>query len=263
MESLYIKAEELLNDVSEQDIESSATLNVFRANKTLFRKVLRTLNNELNSERKRMLDLGCGYGGLAKLIGTTLGFNEVYGIDINQHRLPIAKEKGVHVYECNLEKESFPFSDNYFDLATSFGVLEHLTFFDNMIKETHRILKDNGVFLLSAPNLGSWVNRFTLLLGYQPRNLEISRFKVFGVHKLYHKLYEEISPVGHISSCTLKAIKELLEYYRFKIVECWGVGIIPSPDIKLNFGLKLLDSILSKKANLAIRFILIARKSVK
>jgi SAM-dependent methyltransferase len=260
MKALFTKAENLLNNISKWDIESSATLSAFKANKDLFRKVLKTLDNELISERKRMLDLGCGYGGLARLIGIPLGFNKIYGIDINLRRLSHAKEKGIQVYECNLEKDVFPFPDNYFHLITSFGVLEHLTFFDNMIKETHRVLKDEGIFLLSAPNLGSWVNRFTLLLGYQPRNLEISRFEVFGVHGLYHKLYEKISPVGHISSCTLKAIKELLEYYRFKIIKCWGLGIIPSPDIRLNLGLKFLDGILSKRATLSIRFILIAKK---
>ena len=259
MTLLYDKAEKHLANIPKVDIDSSATLSIFKADSKLFRKVLKTLDKRLTSKREKMIDLGCGYGGLAKLIGDSLGFKEVYGLDIDTHRLPIAKEKGVQVHNCNLEKESYPFPDDYFELATSFGVLEHMTYFDNMIKETHRILKSKGTFLLSAPNLASWANRVILLLGYQPRNLEISRFKVVGVHKLYHSLYEKITPVGHISSCTLKAIKELLEYYGFRVQKCWGIGVIPSPDLKPNMIVKTLDALLSKKTSLSVRFILIAQ----
>lgn len=260
MSLVYSKAEKLLANASKADIDSSATLSAFKANLRLLREVLKTLDERLSCEREKMVDLGCGYGGLAKLIGWSLGFKEIHGLDINSHRLAIAKENGLQVYRCDLEKDSFPFPDNYFNLVTSFGVLEHLTYFDNIIKETYRILKSNGAFLLSVPNLGSWVNRFSLLLGYQPRNLEVSRFKLVGVHKTYHNLYEEISPVGHISSCTLRAIKELLAYYNFKVVKCWGTGVVPSPDLKLNLVVKVLDAILSKKTTLSVRFILIAEK---
>ena len=261
MNLLYDKAEKLLANISKPDINSSATLSAFKANSTLFRKVLRTLDERLPSKRERMIDLGCGYGGLTKLIGNSLGFEEIYGLDMDSHRLSIAKRKGLQVHKYNLEENSFPFPNNYFNLVTSHGVLEHLTYFDNMIKEAHRILKSKGTFLLSAPNLASWVNRVMLLLGYQPRNLEISRFKLVGVHKLYHSLYEKITPVGHISSCTLKAIEELLEYYGFRIQKCWGIGVIPSPDFKPNLIVKTLDALLSKKTSLSVRFILIARNS--
>lgn len=261
MNSLYDdEAEKLLANIPKVDIDSSATLSIFKTSSKLFREVLRTLHQTLPSKREKMVDLGCGYGSLAKLIGDLLGFKEIYGLDVDSHRLSIAKERGLQVHRCNLEENSFPFPDNHFDLVTSFGVLEHLTFFDNMMKETHRVLESKGTFLLSAPNLGSWVNRISLLLGYQPRNLEISRSKVAGVHKLYHSLYEEITPVGHISSCTLKAIKELLEYYGFRVQKRWGTGVVPSPDFKPNLIVKILDSLLSKKASLSVRFILIAEK---
>lgn len=260
MNSLYDKAEKLLANISKADINSSATLSVFKANSKLFRKVLSTLDERLPSKREKMIDLGCGYGGLAKLIGDSLSFKEIYGLDVDSHRLSIAKEKGLQVLKCNLEENSFPFPDDYFNLVTSFGVLEHLTYFDNMINETRRVLKSKGTFLLSAPNLGSWVNRVSLLLGCQPRNLEISSFKVVGVHKLYYSLYEKITPVGHTSSCTLRAITELLDYYGFRVRKCWGTGVVPSPDLKPNLIVKALDTLLSKKATLSVRFILIAKK---
>lgn len=260
MVSLYENAKKNLDNISKLDIDSSATISLFRANPKLFINVLRALDEKIPLEREKMIDLGCGYGGLAKLIGDCFGFKEVYGLDIDSERLSVAKEKGIHVHKCNLEDEPFPFQDNCFSLVTSFGVLEHLAYFDNIIGEAYRVLKSRGVFLLSAPNLGSWANRLSLLLGYQPRNLEISRFKVVGVHRLYHRFYKKIAPVRHISSCTLKAIIELLEFYGFNVLKCWGTGIVPAPDIKLSLTLKIFDKLLSKKATLSVRFIIASQK---
>ena len=260
MNSLYNKAEKILFNISKEDIYSSATLSIYRANLKLFRKVLKTLNENLPSKREKMIDLGCGYGGLAKLVGDSLGFKEVHGVDLDSDRLSIAKEKGLQVHSFNLEKDPFPFSDDSFELVTSHGVLEHSTFYDNMLQETYRILRNKGTFLLSAPNLASWVNRISLLLGYQPRNLEVSRNKVVGVHKMYHSLYDKTVPVTHISSCTLGGIKELLTYYGFKVGKTWGTGVVPAPDLKPSLILKIFDTLLSKKTSLSVRFILLAKK---
>lgn len=260
MNSLYEKAERLLIEVAKTEEHSSATISIFKGNSKLFRKVLKTLNEKLPSKREKMIDLGCGHGGLAKLFGYSLGFKEIHGIDRESQRLSDSKERGLQIYELNLEENSFPFPNNSFDLVTSFGVLEHLTYYDNIIKETHRILKNTGIFLLSAPNLGSWVDRVALLLGHQPRNLEISRFKIVGVHNLYHSQFKKLRPVGHISTCTLRAIEELLKHYGFRIEDCWGTGIVPQPGYKQKLFLKIIDTLLSKRTSLAVRFILVAKK---
>lgn len=262
MNSIYDKAEKLLASVTTRDIYSSATINIFQGNPKLFRKVLKTLDEKLPSKREKMIDLGCGWGGLAKILGESLGFKEIYGIDLENERLSVAKTRGLKIYKINMEEDSFPFPNDDFDLAISFGVLEYLTFLDNLIKETHRILKNTGMLLLSAPNLGSWVDRVALFLGYQPRNLEISRFNVFGVHKFYRSQFTKLTPVGHVSSCTLRVVKELLNYYGFKIGDCWGTGIIPQPNYKPKLILKIIDRLPSRRTSLAVRFILTAKKKL-
>lgn len=261
MDAFYDKAEELLSKISRADINSSATLCVFRANVNLFRNVLGLLNSVLPPKRERMLDMGCGYGGLAKLIADSLGVQEVYGVDKDDHRLSKAKEKGLQVCKLDLERNSLPFPDDYFNLVTSFGVLEHLACFDNLVKEAYRVLKVQGLFLVSTPNLGSWINRMALLFGYQPRNLEVSRSKLVGVHRFYYKLYQKMVPVGHICSCTLRALKELLEHYNLKVLRCWGTGIVPSPDLKLKLVVKVFDALLSRRTTLSVRLFLLAQKN--
>jgi len=253
-----------LKGSSEDDIGASATLNLFIRKCSLFLDIIRTLDKELPLKRKRMLDLGCGYGGLSKLISDILGFNEVYGVDLDDQRLAIAKERGLFTFKCNLEEGPPPFPANYFELVTAFGVLEHLKFYDNLFSEAHRVLTPNGLFLISTPNLASWVNRIALLFGYQPRNLEVSKHVVTGVNKIYHSLYAKIQPVGHVSGATLKAIKGLLEFYDFAIIRSWGGGIVLSPDFKLNSVIgkivRGLDSLISRYPPLSIRLFVLVKK---
>ena len=218
----YSQALRLLENIGEEDVGASATIKLFRANKRFMLEILEAVCAELSSRRERMLDLGCGYGGLSKLISEVLYFKEVYGVDLDEQRLKLAKERGLHVFKCDLEKDRLPFPQDHFDLVTMFGVLEHLKFYDNSIAEARRVLKSNGLLLISIPNLGSWANRTALFLGYQPRDLEVSSCIIVGVHKMYNNVYRRILPVGHISGVTYRALKELLEFYGFMVTKCWG-----------------------------------------
>lgn len=59
----YDKMGRDLSNVSKEDVETSATINLFRSNKSLFLSIMKRLYMELPS-KERMHDLGCGYGGL-------------------------------------------------------------------------------------------------------------------------------------------------------------------------------------------------------
>jgi len=112
----------------------------------------------------------------------------------------------------------------------------------------NNVLVNGGYFLVSMPNLGSWVNRLALLLGYQPRDLEISTKKLYGVAPPYgHEV------IGHVKVATFKAFKEYLMDNGFEIV-------IAKPLYnKQSLLINLIDKIFSTPA-LSRRFIVLARK---
>jgi len=107
---------------------------------------------------------------------------------------------------------------------------------------------------LSAPNLGSWINSLALLLGYQPRDLEISN------KKLYHVLpqYRGHLLVGHIkigyALAMLKAMEELLEDHRFEIVNMW---LLNSKD---RFIANVVDLAFKPFPSLAQRHVILSQK---
>jgi len=207
-----------------------------------------------------MLDMGCGYGAFSELVGKALGFREIHGIDIDEDRGKVASQRGLVVSDCDLEKDPFPYPADSFDFIISFGAFDHLGSLDNVVSEASRVLEPQGCLAISTTNLGSWVNRVALLLGYQPRNLEISKKGLFGVHSLYRDAYSCASPMGRVSVHTLRALEEYLNFNGFEPVKRWGVGLVPAPDQGPTILLRTLDRVFSKWPSWAVRYILLSRK---
>lgn len=203
---------------------------------------------------KVFMDLGCGYGLLTFIVADFIGVEKVYGVDIDDQRLSLLNmiRSRSSVKEVILLNHDFckPIDINEkVQLVTSFGSLEHVTCWDDVLENVKNVLVNGGYFLVSMPNLGSWVNRLALLLGYQPRDLEISTKKLYGVAPSYS--YRGV--VGHVKVATFKAFKEYLMDNGFEIV-------IAKPLFnKQSLLINLIDKIFSTPA-LSRRFIVLARK---
>jgi 2-polyprenyl-3-methyl-5-hydroxy-6-metoxy-1,4-benzoquinol methylase len=99
---------------------------------------------------------------------------EVYGVDIDEFALDKAKQRKIKTFKLDLSYDKIPLNNNSVDLVTALELIEHLINPDHMLREVHRVLNSHGQFILSTPNLASYVNRLILLLGYQPYNVEVS-----------------------------------------------------------------------------------------
>jgi len=177
---------------------------------------------------ERILDVGCGGGELTKKIKERTGA-ETYGVDVSLKSCELAEEKGIIVKEADLN-QTIPFANKFFDLVFAGDVIEHLVNPDIFLRETKRVLKDNGVLILVTPNLASWHNRILLLFGIMPYGLEPSTENIkigFGVFKKVMKH----NPVGHLRAFTLGAIKDLLVYHGFSVEKVIGKSIVSFPSI--------------------------------
>jgi SAM-dependent methyltransferase len=251
---------EQLDTLGSLDVMSANAVQLFKSDKKFFYDVLQTFDSSLWNGRKRMLDMGCGYGAFSELVGKALGFSEIHGIDFDEERRKIAAQRGITMSGCDLEQDVFPYPADNFDFIISFGAFDHLGSLDNVISEAHRVLKLQGCLAISTTNLGSWVNRVALLFGYQPRNLEISKKGLFGVHSIYRDAYSCTSPMGRVSVHTLRALEEYLKFNGFEPLKRWGVGLVPSPDKGSTILLRTLDKVFSKNSSWAVRYLLLSRK---
>lgn len=101
------------------------------------------------------------------------------------------------------------------DVAFAGDIIEHIIDTDKFITEVYRILKPNGIFILTTPNLCDWLNRIFIPLGLSPHNYNPSAYK-FG-NPFFHG-----KGVWHKSVFTLNALKEFLKSYKFKVLKSEG-----------------------------------------
>lgn len=105
------------------------------------------------SFKTKLLDYGCGEGFWLKRISPYL---EAYGSDLSEYALGITQKRVKNVGIKLAKGEEIPFIDNFFDVITSFDVIEHSKNPEKLISEFYRILKHNGTAIISTPNLFSW-----------------------------------------------------------------------------------------------------------
>jgi len=167
---------------------------------------------------KRILDIGCGNGGLLSAAKNLNLFEEFYGIDLAEVVVRRAKrnikEKTGNLNNVYLKTGSLDskldFKNGYFDSITCVAVLEHI--FDPYfgIKEINRLLKKNGKLILEIPNLVWLPRRLSVLFGILPITAE-----------------EDGWDGGHLHYFTFKETKRLLEENGFKVNYMGATGIFP------------------------------------
>lgn len=103
-----------------------------------------------NVKGKKILDLGCGTGIYAKIL-TGRGA-KVKGIDISEEEIKIARKEVPKVEFKVGSAEKLPYKNKEFDIVLAALVLEHFKDWNKVLKETHRVLKLNGLFIFSMGN---------------------------------------------------------------------------------------------------------------
>ncbi len=204
--------------------------------------ILSQVISNLNLFQPKILDLGCGNGNQIKNIVELVSATETFGIDIDQTKLKEAEKNGVSGIRADLNTDEVPFDDDYFDLIILSEVIEHLLNPDNALKEAYRVLKSGGVFIVTTPNLSSWMNRIYLLLGYQPPDMEVSTKIRVG------NPWRTGALSGHIRPFTARAMRELLNYYGFNVKQ---IRSFSHEKGSLPYLLYLLDRGFSKRYTLA------------
>lgn len=199
------------------------------------------------------MDLGCGDGLFTTKIAKILGVKEVHGVDVNYEALNIAKSRGLNVLRADLNLDDLPY-ENEFDVVTAFEVIEHLYNTDNLIRQAYRALRPGGYFILTTPNLASWINRLLMLFGYLPYLYDVS---------LNYQL--EKRPLQRSSSNSYQHLRLYTFKTLHKHLEIWGFKVIVSKGFTHAYALthplvKMLNRLFSLKKTLMTGCLIVAKK---
>ncbi len=98
----------------------------------------------------RVLDVACGSGyGLAVLEARGAA---VVGVDLDSRALRKARESIAVPALLSADASRLPFADGAFGVVTSFETLEHLERRREFVEELRRVLRRDGLLILSTPN---------------------------------------------------------------------------------------------------------------
>ena len=95
-----------------------------------------------------LLDVGCANGEFL-FLAKKHGF-DVQGAEANAYTADIAMNNGLTVFNGTLQEARF--EDHYFSVIYLGDIIEHVTDPVALIKECKRILKKEGIFVVSTPN---------------------------------------------------------------------------------------------------------------
>ena len=134
------------------------------------------------SPSDHVLDIGFGWGGLAKYISETVGCH-VTGINISSEQIKYAreslKESRVKIFNCDFREIS-----GTFNKILSVGMFEHVGYknYRTFMMTVHKSLEDGGVFLLhtigsntSSVKTDPWINKYIFPNGMLPSLTQIAQ----------------------------------------------------------------------------------------
>lgn len=111
----------------------------------------------------RVLDVGCGFGGIATYLAERSGCRQVVGCDIAGRFLREARAFAASRADAGTVRVAagdalkLPFADNSFDVAVSFHTLEHVPDPELALRETARVLVPGGrLGLVFPPFFSPW-----------------------------------------------------------------------------------------------------------
>ena len=150
-----------------------------------------------------VLEAGVGQGPVLEIIKKRGGraLTSLTGLDISAKLLELARTRIPEVKLVKGEIEKMPFSDASFDFVVMVDVFQYLLDFDKGLQEVRRVLRPQGVFVVSVPNK-KWI-----------------------LFKSYIKTRKNIQPVEDHFFDFLE-MKKLLESHAFTIKKMRGADAL-------------------------------------
>ncbi|MES2686077.1 MAG: class I SAM-dependent methyltransferase [Pseudomonadota bacterium] len=97
---------------------------------------------------QKLLDIGCGRG---EFLGGFIACGALgHGVDRSRAAEKYCPDADLRI--ADLEKESLPYEDNFFDVIYSKSVIEHFYYPERLVQEIYRVLKPGGIVITLCPD---------------------------------------------------------------------------------------------------------------
>lgn len=168
---------------------------------------------------EKLLDIGSGWGSM--LFYASEEYNcEATGISLAQEQVSFvnnrAKNLNLPVKSLVMHSYNMDFEEKYFDKIVTIGAIEHMEDLPKVFNGAHRIMKDDGLFLVHGMTL-PWHRRKEEIEGNFRETGELVK-KHFGIGH-WHSLYEVIESLEREGFEVLD-VENITRHYQYT-VERW------------------------------------------
>lgn len=103
-----------------------------------------------NNNGLKCLDVGTADGLMLSSLNRAFNFKEAVGIDMCEGLIKKNVDRSIKLEMGDAEK--LKFKDNSFDIVISAASIEHVDNPNKMLSECHRVLKNDGILVITTPN---------------------------------------------------------------------------------------------------------------
>ena len=152
--------------------------------KTLHMKCLEVLNLNCIGSEIKILDAGCGTGGLMAFL-KDCGYLDIEGFDLSETGVSYCLSRGLHVWQQDLNALNVDFNGKYYDAIFSCDTLCYLSeeesriFFDNC----HNMLNIGGLLVVNIPALQAFSGIHDIAVGIRQRLVRKEMLNLFDSNK--------------------------------------------------------------------------------
>ena len=132
---------------------------------------------------KNVLDIGAGNGTDLQIVKDVNINSNLYALEYYPPNISKLKSQGINVSSINLEKDRFPYDEEYFEVIIANQILEHTKELFWIFHEATRVLRVGGKLIIGVPNLASLHNRVLLMVGKQPTPIKSASAHIRGFTK--------------------------------------------------------------------------------
>ena len=119
---------------------------------TVWKRKLKKCGGFYKGSNIKILEVGCGPGYFLRCIEKWFPKSEIYGLDTDKSLLKFASKCTRRAKLITADGQFLPFFDNTFTVVISLQVIEHLEKPELFFLEANRVLKRNGLLIISTPN---------------------------------------------------------------------------------------------------------------
>jgi len=161
---------------------------------------------------KVVLDIASGEGYGSNLLCKYA--KKVYGVDIDETIIKKAQEK----YSCEKiefkigRADAIPLDNNSVDIVVSFETLEHHNKHHEMLKEIKRVLKDEGILIISTPDKRYYSDERNYKNPFHIKELYLNEFELLIGSHFKNSLFFGQNIVGGSMVIPIKEVNNLKSF---------------------------------------------------